>query len=84
MTTVNEHLARAVESGILIDLSRLVTAERQTAIEAVIAKVGPDLLKPIKEQLDESFSYDEIRLVRASSAAVPCFSRHKKLDREEN
>jgi ATP-dependent DNA helicase RecQ len=64
-TTIYEHLCRAIEAGTELEISRLVSADRQRAIEAVIAKVGPELLKPIKEQLDDSFSYDEIRIVRA-------------------
>jgi ATP-dependent DNA helicase RecQ len=49
-----------------VDLDRLVEPARRRAIEGAIARVGAQLLKPIKEQLGDSFSYDEIRYVRAA------------------
>ena len=63
--TVAEQLARAIEAGELVDMSRLVAPEKQRAIESVIAELGPGLLKPLKERLGERFSYDEIRYVCA-------------------
>ena len=63
--TVAEHLAKAIEAGETLDLNRLVEPGKQRAIEAAIAAVGPEFLKPIRERLGDRFSYDEIRYVRA-------------------
>jgi ATP-dependent DNA helicase RecQ len=64
--TVAEHLARAVEMGEDIDIRRLVDPGKRDAIEKAFAELGVELLKPVKERLGDSFSYDEIRYVRAA------------------
>ncbi len=66
LTTVAEQLARGIEAGEDLDLDRLVEPARRGAIEAAIADVGVQWLKPIKERLGEGFNYDEIRYVRAA------------------
>jgi ATP-dependent DNA helicase RecQ len=38
---------------------------KQEVILKAIQKIGADSLTPLKEYLGESFSYEEIRLVRA-------------------
>ncbi|MGH2458292.1 MAG: DNA helicase RecQ [Chloroflexota bacterium] len=63
--TVEGHFGEAIEAGESIDLDRLVPADKRRAIEAVIARVGAQYLKPILEQLGEGFTYGEITLVRA-------------------
>jgi len=63
--TVAEHLSQAILAGEALDMGRLVAIEKQRAIESAIAKLGPSLLKPLKELLGEEFSYDEIRYIRA-------------------
>jgi ATP-dependent DNA helicase RecQ len=71
LQTVAEHLARAIEAGENVDLNRLVSPETQRAIEAAIAEVGPEFLKPIRGRLGDSVSYDEIRYVRAAVRGRP-------------
>ncbi len=64
-STILTHLVEAIQQGINLDLSSLVSLEKQSAIKNVIADVGVDRLNPIKEKLSSDFTYDEIRLVAA-------------------
>jgi ATP-dependent DNA helicase RecQ len=64
-STILTHLAEAIEQGVDLDLSSLVSIEKQVIIGAVIAEVGAERLVPIKEKLPAEFSYDDIRLVAA-------------------
>jgi len=66
LSTVEGHLAEAIESGELGDLDGLVDSERRRAIEAAIDEVGADRLAPIRDLLGADFSYGEIRFVRAA------------------
>jgi ATP-dependent DNA helicase RecQ len=66
-STIEDHLARAVEEGEVLDVDRLVSAEKRRAIEAAIAAVGPDRLTVVMENLGEGYSYGELRLVRVLS-----------------
>ncbi|WP_164929065.1 DNA helicase RecQ [Gloeobacter violaceus] len=63
--TIEGHLAELVESGEDIAIERLVGPDRRRTIEAVLLKLGTAVLKPVKEQLGDEYSYGEIRLVRA-------------------
>ncbi|HTE86992.1 MAG TPA: DNA helicase RecQ [Dehalococcoidia bacterium] len=65
-STVSEQLARAIDLGEDVDLDRLVAADRRRAITRAIEEVGPELLRPIRDRLGESFSYDEIRYMRSA------------------
>jgi ATP-dependent DNA helicase RecQ len=66
LITVEDHLAAAVDGGLVSDLDRLVPPHKRRAIEAAIAEVGGDLLKPIKEHLGDAYSYAEIKYTRAA------------------
>ncbi len=59
------HLAELIEKEQPVDIDRLVKPERQEKIIAAIEEVGDEKLKPIYEYLQEHYSYDEIKLVRA-------------------
>ena len=65
-STVVEHLCVQIQLGKNLDISTLVSAERQKTICGIIAEVGSEKLAPIKERLPE-FTYDEIHLVAAFS-----------------
>ncbi|MDZ7834375.1 MAG: helix-turn-helix domain-containing protein [Alkalibacterium sp.] len=47
----------------------MVSPEAEEEIRRAIGEVGRDYLKPIKEVVSESISYDEIKLVLAKTAA---------------
>ncbi|MEM7066519.1 MAG: DNA helicase RecQ [Cyanobacteria bacterium P01_B01_bin.77] len=63
--TIIEHIERLIAGDYEVDLSRLVSPERQVPIFEAIEKVGSHSLRTIREELGETFDYNEIRLVRA-------------------
>lgn len=63
--TAIDHLSEMITLGINIDITALVSTEKQEAINKVIAVIGCEKLKPIKLMLSDDFTYDEIRLVAA-------------------
>jgi ATP-dependent DNA helicase RecQ len=69
-TTIYNHLAGAIESGRITDIDQLVAPQRQAVIADAIARVGDAFLAPVREHLGESYSYDEIRIVRARLLAT--------------
>jgi len=63
--TITEHLIKLMECGYELNLDRIVSLDRQDSIEQAIQIVGADRLTPIREHLGNSYSYEEIKLVRA-------------------
>jgi ATP-dependent DNA helicase RecQ len=63
-TTIIGHLADLIEKNQSINLNQLVPPERQQKIWQVLEVLGDINLTPIREYLGESYSFDEIRLVR--------------------
>ena len=63
-TTVIRHLAELLETGEEINLDDFVTPERQTMIRQVLGQVVSNRLSEVRDLLDRSYTYDEIRLVR--------------------
>ncbi len=64
--TIINHLTELAEAGEAVDLDRLVQPEHFEVIADALQQVGADLLKPVKDYLGDEYSYEEIRLVRAS------------------
>ncbi|MCF2146337.1 DNA helicase RecQ [Desmonostoc muscorum LEGE 12446] len=63
--TISNHLEKLIEKNQPIDLNQLVPIEHQQKIWQVLEVLGDISLTPIKEQLGESYTFDEIRLVRS-------------------
>ena len=63
-TTIIRHLTDLIEKNQSVDLNQLVPLEHQQKIWQVLEVLGDISLTPIREQLGESYSFDEIRLVR--------------------
>lgn len=63
--TIIDHVDRLIAADYEVDLGRLVSPERQVPIFEAIEKVGSHSLRTIREELGETFDYNEIRLVRA-------------------
>ncbi len=63
--TIVDHLVEQIQLGRNLDVTPLVSLEKQAAIKQVIAKVGAEKLTPIKQALSEDFTFEEIRLVVA-------------------
>ncbi|MEO0685923.1 MAG: helix-turn-helix domain-containing protein, partial [Cyanobacteria bacterium J06649_11] len=66
LTTIISHIELLMTSGKEVDLNRLVSPERQVPIFEAIEKVGGHSLRTIREELGETFDYNEIRLVRSA------------------
>jgi ATP-dependent DNA helicase RecQ len=63
-TTIVNHLSNLIEKNQSVDLNQLVSLEKQQKIIQVLEALGDISLTPIKEYLGDSYSFDEIRLVR--------------------
>ncbi|MFL2100247.1 DNA helicase RecQ [Desemzia sp. FAM 23989] len=68
-TTIVNHLCVLIQEGTELEFSRLVSEEAAVEIRAAAAEVGMIPLKPIKEAVSESISYDEIKFVLAKLKA---------------
>ncbi|MDO8673949.1 MAG: DNA helicase RecQ [Dehalococcoidia bacterium] len=64
ISTVEGHLAEAMQAGERIDIERLVGEEKRRAIELALAELGASPLKPVMEKLGDGYTYGEIRFVR--------------------
>jgi ATP-dependent DNA helicase RecQ len=64
-STIIDHLVKVMECGYDVNLDRIISLEKQEAIERAMNKVGAERLTPIREHLGDSYSYEEIKLVRA-------------------
>ena len=66
--TIVGHLERLVEEGITVKWGHLLPAsEGRTEIEMVLQMMGDNPLRPVWEELEGRFTYDEIRLVRLAN-----------------
>jgi len=63
--TIATHLELLILNGESIDLDPLVAPDRQAAIRQVLDTKEAFALSDLRERLGESYSFDEIRLVRA-------------------
>ncbi|WP_144870549.1 DNA helicase RecQ [Hyella patelloides] len=63
-TTISTHLSELLEMNQPVALNQLVTAEKQKLIIDAIYVHGDLSLKTLREFLGESYSYDELKLVR--------------------
>ncbi|WP_413175678.1 DNA helicase RecQ [Anabaena azotica] len=64
-STIIKHLSDLIEKNQSIDLNQLIPLERQKKIWQVLEVLGDISLTPIREYLGESYSFNEIRLVKA-------------------
>ncbi|MGI9065098.1 MAG: RecQ family ATP-dependent DNA helicase [Pyrinomonadaceae bacterium] len=63
--TIEDHLVECLRAGLAVDVSRLVSAEDRKQIQEAIEQHGTEKLKPIRESLPESITYNQIRFVVA-------------------
>ncbi|MBI3485459.1 helix-turn-helix domain-containing protein [Candidatus Daviesbacteria bacterium] len=64
-TTVLNHLAYSFEKGEQIDINQFVSKEKQQTIAQSFQKLGLEFLAPVKQSLDPSFSWEDLKWVRA-------------------
>lgn len=65
-STIASHIEKLIFSGEDIAIDRFVDSRRQEIIRKAIVNQASGSLTPIKEELGEDYSYEEIRLVRAA------------------
>jgi ATP-dependent DNA helicase RecQ len=63
--TVYNHLVFLIEKGLIKNIDKLVDAKKQDKIIAAIKKVGTEKLTPIKDELGDDYSWEEIKISRA-------------------
>ncbi|CDN09628.1 ATP-dependent DNA helicase RecQ [Richelia intracellularis] len=63
-TTIVRHLCDLIEKNQSVDINKLVSKNKQQKILQVLESLGDISLTPLKEHLGDSYSFDEIRLVR--------------------
>jgi uncharacterized protein YpbB len=63
-STIQGHLCVFVEKGDL-DINRLLSPEKQGAIEAAIANAPDNSLKAVKNELGDNYTYGDIKLMMA-------------------
>ncbi len=63
--TVSEHLCFLIEKKLIKDIDKLVDKKKQERIKKAFKKIGADKLKPIKEELGDSCSYEEIKIIKS-------------------
>ncbi|MEX1049865.1 MAG: DNA helicase RecQ [Akkermansiaceae bacterium] len=76
-TTIEAHLAQAIEAGEPVNPRDFYTAEEEREMQGAMAGYDELALKPVFEQLEGRISYGKLRLYRAASArdekhAAPC------------
>ena len=64
-TTIVYHLCKLIEKNQPVDINHFVSKEKQKEILNALDNLGDIYMKPIKEYLGDSYSYDEIRFVRS-------------------
>jgi ATP-dependent DNA helicase RecQ len=62
--TISTHLEKLIEKNQPVNLNLLVPLEHQQKIWQVLEVLGDIALTPIKEQLGEGYTFEQIRLVR--------------------
>lgn len=66
--TIIDHLCFLITKKLPINIDKLVSPDKQIKIQSAIKKVGEERLTPIKELLDETITWDEIKLVLATNS----------------
>ncbi len=67
--TVFNHLVKAANENCVVDWDRFIRPEYEEQILNVIHKLGPAPLRPLKDELPEEITYDEIKAVIAKHFA---------------
>ncbi len=62
--TIQGHLCYFIENDQL-DINKVLSPEKQSAIKAALAKISSDSIKAVKKELGDDFSYGDIKLMMA-------------------
>ncbi len=63
--TINTHLSFLIEKKLIKNIDKLVPKNKQAKINKIIEKIGAEKLTPLKEELGDDFSWEEIRFAVA-------------------
>ena len=63
--TIASHIEKLIVSGEEIGIDELVDIDKQEHIMRAMSILGSEKLAPIKEELGDDYTYEEIRLVKA-------------------
>jgi ATP-dependent DNA helicase RecQ len=63
--TIASHIEKLILSGEEIGIDELVDIDKQEHIMRTMSILGSEKLAPIKEELGDDYTYEEIRLVKA-------------------
>jgi ATP-dependent DNA helicase RecQ len=63
--TIYGHLEFLIEKNLIKDINKLVDSKKQEKIFTAIKKVGAAKLTPIKDELGDDYSWEEIKIARA-------------------
>jgi ATP-dependent DNA helicase RecQ len=66
--TLCSHLEEAILLGEKVDIGQFASAEEQTEIREAIRKIGPSTLTELRDFLQNRYSFEVLRLVRASQS----------------
>lgn len=69
-STIASHIEKLINSGEDISIDKFVTDDKQKHILKVLSLLGGEALKPIKEELGDDYTYEEIRLVWAHKMRI--------------
>jgi ATP-dependent DNA helicase RecQ len=65
ISTISDHITKLIEMNQAVNLNQLVIPVKQEMIAKAIEKLKDEALKPLKEELGDSYTYEEIKWVRA-------------------
>ncbi|HZD60239.1 MAG TPA: DNA helicase RecQ [Anaerolineae bacterium] len=65
VSTIVSHLEKLILSGEVVSIDSFVPVGKQEIIREAMLNMGIEMLRPIKEKLGDTYSYTELRLVRA-------------------
>ena len=69
-STIENHLAQAIENGEVLDPRSLYTPEEEKQMKAALEGYDEPALKPVFEQLEGRISYGKLRLYRAIHSSL--------------
>lgn len=64
-STVVDHICFLIRKGMIKEAEGLVPSSRRKKIEKAVERLGAEKLRPLKDELGEEVSYEEIKLVLA-------------------
>ena len=69
ISTIVSYICELIEEGEVIAVDDLIEPGHYAVIVEALLTIGDEALKPVKEALGDSYSYEEIKLVRARMRA---------------